>query len=262
VTDPVYDRIGRTYAATRRPDPRIQAQIWAALAGARTVVNVGAGAGSYEPPETILAVEPSAAMIAQRPPGSAPAVQASAERIPLPDGACDAALASLTIHHWSDQAAGFGEMRRVARRLVIFTWDPDYADRFWLVRDYLPESIALDQARMPPIDRVRDWMGGAEVRTVPVPHDCEDGFFCAYWRRPAAYLDPLVRAGASNLAQLGTAVDRAVAELGDDLRSGRWCERNAELLELDEIDLGYRLLVSRSQLTDHPELRDDDASTT
>ncbi len=242
---PVYDQIGRTYATTRRADPRIQRQIWDALGDAATVVNVGAGAGSYEPPATILAVEPSAAMIAQRPPGSAPAAQATAERIPLPDGACDAALASLTTHHWSDQAAGFREMRRVARRLVVFTWDPDFADRFWLVRDYLPESVAFDGARMPPIGRVREWMGGAEVSVVPVPHDCEDGFFCAYWRRPEAYLDPRVRAGASNLAQLGAAVDRAVAELGDDLRTGRWRERNADLLDLDEIDLGYRLLVSR-----------------
>jgi SAM-dependent methyltransferase len=241
----VYDRIGRTYAATRRADARIQATIWAALADAATVVNVGAGTGSYEPPQTLLAVEPSAAMIGQRPPGSAPAVQATADRIPLADGACDAALASLTIHHWPDPAAGLAEMRRVARRLVVFTWDPDFADRFWLVRDYLPESAAFDRGRMPAIADVAAWMGGAGVTPVPVPHDCEDGFFCAFWRRPEAYLDPVVRAGVSNLAQLGPAVDRAVAALRADLESGVWHERNRDILGLAELDLGYRLVVSR-----------------
>jgi SAM-dependent methyltransferase len=243
-SDAVYDEIGRSYAATRRSDPRVEAAIWAALGGAGSVVNVGAGAGSYEPPSTVLAVEPSAAMIAQRPPGAAPAIQASAERIPLDDGACDAAMAVLTIHHWPDAAAGVREMRRVARRLVILTHDPDFADRFWLVRDYLPESAEYDRGRMPAVGAVRDWMGGAEVRVVPVPHDCRDGFLCAFWRRPEAYLDPVVRAGMSNLAQLGAPVERAVAALRRDLRSGAWHERNRDLLELDELDLGYRLLIS------------------
>lgn len=241
----VYDRIGRTYATTRRADARIQATIWAALGDARSVVNVGAGAGSYEPPQTVLAVEPSAAMIAQRPAGSAPAVQAAAERIPLADGACDAALAVLTIHHWQDPRAGLAEMRRVARASVVFTWDPDFADRFWFVRDYLPEGAAFDRGRMPAIVDVCAWMGGADVTVVPVPHDCEDGFFCAYWRRPEAYLDPLVRAGVSNLAQLGAPVERAVAALRADLESGTWRARNRDLLGLGELDLGYRLLASR-----------------
>jgi SAM-dependent methyltransferase len=241
----VYDQIGRSYASTRRADPRIQAAIWAALGDAQTVVNVGAGTGSYEPPQTILAVEPSAAMISQRPAGSAPAVQAAAERIPMADGACDAALAALTIHHWSDPARGLAEMRRVARRSVVLTWDPDFAERFWFVHDYLPESAAFDRARMPAIAAVCEWMGGADVTAVPIPHDCADGFFCAYWRRPEAYLDPVVRAGISNLAQLGAPVDRAVAALRDDLASGAWRERNRALLRLTEIDLGYRLLTSR-----------------
>jgi SAM-dependent methyltransferase len=242
----IYDEIGRTYASTRRPDPRIEATIRAALGDAASVVNVGAGAaGSYEPPQTVLAVEPSAAMIAQRPHGAAPAVQATAERIPLADGACDAALAVLTIHHWSDQERGLSEMRRVAGRVVVLTWDPDYAEAFWLVRDYLPESSALDRRRMPAIAAVSGWMGGARVMPVPVPHDCVDGFFGAYWRRPEAYLDPGVRAGMSNLARLGAPVERAAAALRADLDSGAWRERNRDLLDLDELDLGYRLLVSR-----------------
>jgi SAM-dependent methyltransferase len=242
----IYDEIGRTYAATRRADPRIQAAIWAALGDARTVVNVGAGTGSYEPPTTVLAVEPSAAMIAQRPPGSAPAVQAAAEQIPLPDGACDAALAVLTIHHWRDPERGLRELRRVARRAVVLTCDLSLAERFWLARDYLPESATFKRGRMPPLASVQAWLGGAEVSVVPVPHDCQDGFFCAFWRRPEAYLDPAVRAGISSLAQLGAPVDRAVARLAEDLRSGAWHERNRELLGLDEIDLGYRLVVAGS----------------
>jgi SAM-dependent methyltransferase len=240
----VYDKIGRSYGATRRSDPRIQAAIWAALGDAKTVVNVGAGAGSYEPTTTILAVEPSAEMISQRPAGSAPAVQATAERIPLADDSCDATLAVLTLHHWSNPIRGVHEMRRIARRVVIFTWDPSFADRFWFVRDYLPESVEFDQARVPPIAQVSEWMGGADVSVVAIPHDCTDGFFCAYWRRPEAYLDPIVRAGASNLAQLGAPVDRAVAMLREDLRTGVWHERNRALLDLDEIDLGYRLLTT------------------
>jgi SAM-dependent methyltransferase len=224
----------------------VEAAIRAALGDAASVVNVGAGAGSYEPPGTVLAVEPSAAMIAQRPEGAPPAVQATAERIPLPDGACDAALAVLTIHHWPNPARGVAEMRRVARRVVILTWDPGFADAFWLVRDYLPESKDFDRGRMPSIPHVCEWMGGADVSAVPVPHDCRDGFFAAFWRRPEAYLDPRVRAGMSNLAQLGAApVDRAVAALRADLESGAWRERNRDLLELEELDLGYRLLASR-----------------
>lgn len=241
----IYDEIGRTYASTRRPDPRIEAAVRAALGDARTVVNVGAGTGSYEPPQTVLAVEPSAAMIAQRPEGAAPAVQAAAEHLPLPDGAYDAALAILTIHHWADPALGVSELRRVARRVVVLTWDPGYAEAFWLVRDYLPESAAFDRGRMPSIAQVRGWMGGADVTPVPVPHDCVDGFFGAFWRRPEAYLDPRVRAGISNLAQLGAPVDRAVAALRADLASGAWHERNRGLLRLEELDLGYRLLASR-----------------
>jgi SAM-dependent methyltransferase len=222
----------------------VEAAIRAALGDARSVVNVGAGSGSYEPPQTVLAVEPSAAMIAQRPEGAAPAVRAAAERIPLPDGACDAALAVLTIHHWDDPARGVAEMRRVARRVVILTWDPGFAEAFWLVRDYLPESAALDRGRMPSIAQVCEWTGGAEVKPVPVPHDCVDGFFAAFWRRPEAYLDPRIRAGMSNLSLLGAPVGRAVAALRADLDSGAWRERNRDLLELEELDLGYRLLAT------------------
>jgi SAM-dependent methyltransferase len=241
----VYDRIGVTYAETRRADPRIEAAIRRALRGARSVVNVGAGAGSYEPPETVLAVEPSEVMIAQRPAGLAPAVQATAEAIPLADGAVDAALAVLTIHHWPDLAAGFAEMRRVARRIVVLTWDPAMARSFWLSREYLPdEAVEWDIDRCPPLESVAELVGpGAEVTPVPVPHDCTDGFFGAFWRRPEAYLDPVVRAGISNLAQFGDALTPAFNRLAADLESGEWHRRNADLLGLDELDLGYRIVA-------------------
>ncbi len=241
-----YDDIGTTYAQTRRTDERVRDAIWAALGDARTVVNVGAGAGSYEPPQTVLAVEPSATMIAQRPPGSAPAVQSTAEHIPLADGACDAALASLTIHHWPDQQAGLTEMRRVARRVVLFTWDIAYADAFWLLRDYMPEIVELDRGRFPPIEQVAAWMGDDVERiVVPVPADCTDGFMGAFWQRPEVYLDPTVRAGMSTFSAMPDAVNaRFVTALSDDLESGAWLERNEDILELDELDLGYRLLVA------------------
>jgi SAM-dependent methyltransferase len=240
-----YDTIGVTYTETRRADPRIEAAIRRALRGARSVVNVGAGAGSYEPPETVLAVEPSEVMIAQRRAGRAPAVQTTAEAIPLADGAVDAALAVLTIHHWPDLAAGFAEMRRVARRIVVLTWDPSMARSFWLSREYLPaEAVDWDIARCPPLESVAELVGpGAEVTPVPVPHDCTDGFFGAFWRRPEAYLDPVVRAGISNLAQFGDALVPAFDRLAADLESGEWHRRHADLLMLEELDLGYRIVA-------------------
>jgi SAM-dependent methyltransferase len=241
----VYDRIGTTYAKTRRPDSRIEAAIRSALGGARSVVNVGAGSGSYEPSETVIAVEPSAVMIAQRPEGLAPAVQATAEAIPLADGAVDAALAVLTVHHWPSLAQGFSEMSRVARRIVVLTWDPDLAHSFWLSREYLPdEAVEWDIARCPPLEAVRRLIGpDAVVTPVPVPHDCTDGFFGAFWRRPEAYLDPVVRAGISNLAHFGDALAPAFERLAADLESGEWHRRHADLLELAELDLGYRIVA-------------------
>jgi SAM-dependent methyltransferase len=241
----IYDRIGVTYAQTRRPDPRIAAAIRQALGGARSVVNVGAGSGSYEPPETALAVEPSAVMIGQRSPGLAPAVRTTADAIPLADGEVDAALAVLTIHHWSDLERGFAEMRRVAGRIVVLTWDPGMAWEFWLSAEYLPaQAVEWDVARCPPLDVVAGLIGhGAEVTPVPVPHDCTDGFFGAFWRRPEAYLDPVVRAGISNLAQFGDELLPVFDRLAADLASGAWHRRHADLLELPELDLGYRIVA-------------------
>jgi SAM-dependent methyltransferase len=243
----IYDTLGVTYGRTRRPDPRIAARIDAALADAADVVNVGAGTGSYEPARTVLAVEPSQVMLAQRPARSAPAVCAVAERLPLRDDAADAVMALLTVHHWGDLAAGIAELRRVARRrVVILTWDQEvFRERFWLVREYLPQAAAFDDTRAVPVDRLVALLGGARVASVPVPHDCVDGFGAAYWRRPHAYLDPEVRAGISMLAQTGEdALAPGLAALADDLGSGRWRDRHAGLLALDSLDVGYRLLVA------------------
>lgn len=242
-----YDTLGTTYARTRRPDPRIAAQIHAALGNVTDVINVGAGTGSYEPARTVLAVEPSKVMLAQRPPGSAPAVEAVAERLPLRDGAADAVMALLTVHHWTDQAAGIAELLRVARRrVVVLTWDQSvFRERFWLVKEYLPEAAAFDDTRAVPTERLAELLGGARQEPVPVPHDCTDGFAAAYWRRPHAYLDPRVRAGISLLTQPGeTALAPGLARLADDLAAGRWHTRHAELLTRDTFDVGYRLLVA------------------
>jgi len=240
----LYGTIGVTYTATRRTDPRVAAQIWAALGDARTVLNVGAGTGSYEPPDReVLAVEPSAVMRAQRPADAAPCVAGTAESLPFADKSFDAAMAVATIHHWPDPVAGLREMQRVARRLVVFTYELEGLAKFWLTRDYLPElpeSLVGD----PLLSELAGAIGGRS-EPILVPWDCEDGFYEAYWRRPEAYLDEQVRRNCSVWAKLGPDIEqRAVRDLRDDLASGRWAERNRELLDLESADLGLRLLIA------------------
>jgi SAM-dependent methyltransferase len=242
----LYDTIGATYTLTRRTDPRIAAAIWTALGDARTVLNVGAGTGSYEPPgRDVTAVEPSAIMRAQRTAGAAPCLAAAAESLPFEDRSFDAAMAVSTIHHWQDPIAGLREMRRVAHRVVVFTHDSGdtgWRDRFWLTRDYLPEVAGLVAGRPPVTELARAI--GARIEPVLIPWDCADGFFEAYWRRPEAYLDENVRRGISIWARVGPhAEQRAVHSLRDDLASGRWAERNHNLAALDAAELGLRLLI-------------------
>jgi SAM-dependent methyltransferase len=250
--DAAYDRIGRLYRRHRRPDHRITARIERALRDARSVVNVGAGTGSYEPTtRRVVAVEPSAVMVAQRAPEAAPVVRAVAEALPFAAGEFDAALAVLTVHHWRDQAAGLSELRRVSRRQVVLCFDPAVNRAHWLVTDYLPELGDIEDGRAPAPAWVADVLGGRGGRThieiVPVPADCTDGFQNAYWRRPEAYLDPGVQACASTLAVLDRAVlDRGLGRLADDLASGAWHARHGDLLGRDEFDGGYRLVVAES----------------
>ena len=242
-----YDRIGIGYTALRQPDARIAHAVHAALGPAETVVNVGAGAGSYEPRDRwVLAVEPSHVMIGQRPPGSAPAVLASAESLPLASDSVDAAMATLTLHHWRDWRAGLAQMRRVARdRIVILTWDPHARD-FWLTREYIPWLRDWDAKRFPTIEQMRDALPGAEVDPVPIPRDCRDGFLGAWWARPEAYLDPEVQR-SNSLFALTPSQGRLARDLGRlaaDLRSGDWDARHGGLRTQDELDLGYRLIVA------------------
>ena len=241
----LYDTIGATYAVTRSTEPRIAARIWTALGDARTVLNVGAGTGSYEPTDCdVTAVEPSALMRAQRPAGAAPCVAGSAEKLPFDDQSFDAAMAVSTIHHWQDPIAGLREMRRVARRVVVFTCDTSDLSLFWLTRDYLPEVASLRACRV--LASLTEMAGiiGARMEPVPIPWDCADGFFEAYWRRPEAYLNENVRRGISVWAAVGSeAEERAVHNLSNDLASGRWAECNSDLVDLDAAELGLRLLV-------------------
>ncbi|MFC5666540.1 methyltransferase domain-containing protein [Kitasatospora misakiensis] len=243
----LYDAIGGAYPATRRTDPRIAAQVWDALGDARRVLNVGAGTGSYEPADReVIAVEPSEVMRRQRPAGSAPCVAAAAESLPFEDGSFDVAMAVSTVHHWADPLAGLREMRRVARKVVVLTFDtdePGWPDRFWLTRDYLPEFAAV-LAEFPSLAAMTDAIG-ARAEPVPVPWDCADGLFEAYWRRPGAYLEDRVRRAMSVWTRVGPqAEQRAVRSLRADLDSGRWAERNGDLDGLDAADLGLRLLVA------------------
>lgn len=241
---PLYDAIGIDYARLRRPDPRIAARIDTALGRARTVVNVGAGAGSYEPAHRdVTAVEPSREMIAQRSADAAPAVRAGAEALPFDDDAFDAAMAVLTVHHWSDRAAGLREMARVARGpVVVLSVDPAHGG-FWLY-DYFPGLAALDAATMPGTEVFGAVLKRCRIETVPVPHDCVDGFLAAWWRRPAAYLDERVRRATSPF-HLIDGVEEGVARLERDLKTGRWHRRYGGLLTMEALDCGYRLIVAR-----------------
>ena len=245
---PRYDLTGVTYSQTRRADPRIAAAISRALAGAASVANVGAGAGSYEPAQTIVAIEPSRVMIRQRPARAAPAVQGAAEALPLRTGAVDTVLAVLTVHHWTDLAAGVAEMRRVAgRRVIILTWDHEGIRDFWLLRDYVPAAAETDARLAVPIDDLVSLLGSdrVSVTPVPVPHDCADGFGGAYWRRPDAYLDDTVRHGMSLFSMTpADHVTEGLTRLRGDLESGEWRRRHGELLHQPELDLGYRLLTA------------------
>ncbi|MEA2363561.1 MAG: hypothetical protein QOD71_2706 [Thermoleophilaceae bacterium] len=210
------------------------------------MLNVGAGTGSYEPADLeVTAVEPSAVMRAQRPAGAAPVVDAGAEALPFADDSFDAAMAILSDHHWEDHARGLAELRRVARRrVVLFNWEPRSLADSWLVRDYLPGFARL----VPPgyaLEQTLAALGGGRIEPVPIPCDCRDGFMHAYWRRPRAYLDPRVRAGISVFRLLDPdEVKEATERLAADLDSGQWERRNGALLELEELDLGYRLLVA------------------
>jgi SAM-dependent methyltransferase len=244
-----YDSIGHDYARTRREDPRLAALIGHALGDARSVVNVGAGTGSYEPRDRqVIAIEPSAVMAAQRPRELAPAIRAFAHALPLHDASIDAAMTVLSLHHWDDgQEAGVREMRRVARGpVVILTCDADVSAAMWLLADYFPEVAALDRRVFPKMSQLSAWLGGVtRVATVPIPRDITDWMLMSFWAHPERVLDAAAREATSGFARMPPdVVARVVADVGRDLRSGRWDERHGELRTLDAYDAGLRLVVS------------------
>jgi SAM-dependent methyltransferase len=236
-----YDTIGIKYAELRKPDPRVARIIESALGSAHSVLNVGAGTGSYEPPDRrVIAVEPSREMIRKRSPSAAQAIEASVDDLPFDDKSFDVSMAILTIHHWPDKEAGLREMRRVTRgRIVLLTFDP--ACRPWLT-DYLPELAALDEAQAPSMSDYERWLGPVQITPVLVPHDCSDGFLYAYWRRPVAYLDARIRSGISSFWAIDT--EAGLQRLRRDLETGEWQRRYAELLILEDYDAGYRLVIA------------------
>ena len=244
-----YDTIGHGYSRTRREDPRLRAQIHAALGDARTVVNVGAGAGSYEPRDRhVIAIEPSDVMAAQRPRELAPAIRASAGSIPLRDRSVDAAMAVLSVHHWDEERErGVRELRRVARgAVVILTYDPDVSGAMWLMKDYLPEVAALDLRIFPRPRQLADWLGGTvRIDEIPIPRDTPDWMLGSFWAHPERVLDADARAATSGFARMSPAVvDRVVADVERDLASGLWDERHGHLRNLEAFDVGLRLVVA------------------
>jgi SAM-dependent methyltransferase len=247
VSEAPYDRLGRGYGRVRRSDPRIAAQIERALGDARTVLNVGAGTGSYEPAErAVTAVEPSAEMIAQRPPGAAPVVQARAEELPFEDDRFDAAMAVLTVHHWADIGAGLTEMRRVTRRrIVVVAFDPAALADLWITRDYFPEMLTLSRRSPVTGAELAERLAGATSVPIPVPRDCADHFFAALWARPEMLFDEDVVRPMWVWQSISESARReGRARLAADLESGAWEERYGRLRHEEELDVGLRLIVA------------------
>lgn len=246
---PRYDAIGQGYAAKRREDPELRARIEAALGEAKAVVNVGAGAGSYEPRDRhVVAVEPSDVMAAQRPVDLAPAIRAGAGELPLRDDSVDAAMAIMTIHHWdADAERGVRELRRVARGpVVISTFDPGVSGAMWLMADYLTEVAELDRRSCPAPETIARWLGGAQVEVVPVARDTPDQTLLSFWAHPERVLDADARAATSGFArQPPEVVARVVRDVERDLASRAWDERHGHLRQLDAYDAGLRLVVAR-----------------
>lgn len=249
IESPRYERIGREYARTRREDPLLARRIHAALGDARTVVNVGAGTGSYEPRDRhVIAIEPSDVMAAQRPPDLAPAIRAAADELPLRDASVDAAMAVLTIHHWDeDRERGVRELRRVARGpVVILTYDPQVGGRMWLTSDYLPEVAELDRRIFPSLELVASWLGGTtSAEPLPIPRDSPDWMLGSFWAHPERVLDPVARSATSGFARMDpTITERVVGAVERDLQSGAWDRRHGHLRELEAFDVGLRLIVN------------------
>jgi SAM-dependent methyltransferase len=245
VSTPAYDTVGLTYSEFRRADPRVEARVWAALGEARSIVNVGAGSGSYEPLDReVIAVEPSSVMIAQRPAGAAPVLQGVAEALPLADKSVDAAMAVFTIHHWRDLSGGLAEMRRVARsRIVLLTIDAAKNAEIWTLSEYFPAAMRAEEEKMPSMRELEGLLPGAKIEAVLMPSRCRDEFTSALWDRPEMFLDPAVLRASSLWHSLPPeAIEAGQERLRADLESGRWDERHGHLRTLPELDIGLRIV--------------------
>ncbi len=238
-----YSALAEAYFRHRMPDRRIASAIGSHLNGADRVLNVGAGIGAYEPNNCeVVAIEPSEKMIAWRPPSTTTVIRGYAERLPFKSLVFEASMAILTIHHWSDIRQGLNEMLRVTRgKIILFTWI-GYGEDFWL-EDYIPEIHGIDLALFPTLKELEEILGPLTVEPVEIPHDCTDGFMCAYWRRPEAYLNSDVRKAISTFSRIGNIQER-LQRLEDDLDSGRWGQKYGHLLLEETMDLGYRVVVS------------------
>jgi SAM-dependent methyltransferase len=243
--DPIYDNIGANYAVTRCTDPKIAQQLYVELQGATRIVNIGAGTGSYEPENVdLVAVEPSAKMIAQRPIGAHPVEQAFAEKLPFADQSFSHAMTVLSMHHWTDRHRAFREINRVAtEKFVAITWNPDAAP-FWLTRDYFPEIHEMDQDSFPDLDELHEYFDDVQMRPLPIPSDCQDGFFAAFWKRPEAYLRREVRRAMSPFAKIRD-VSVGLQKLENDLASGAWAKNNHAILGATALDVGYVLIAAK-----------------
>ena len=241
---PEYDVIGLGYNSKRRPDPRLRAALNEAIGPASTILNVGAGAGSYEPSDRlVVAVEPSGVMLAQHPGNRR--IRGAAEHLPFDEGTFDVALAILTVHHWDDLDVGLAELRRVARRQVLFTWDPDHERKLWVTTDYVPAIDDLETSRFTSVKSIVDALGAHTVQAFKIPYDFTDGFQAAFWRRPEMYLDPEVRAASSTFASLRPElVSPGIERLRRDLETRKWHETYGELLALEQVDFGHRIVIA------------------
>lgn len=237
-----YDKLAESYRSYRKPDPRIAERILFHIDDSRRILNVGAGIGSYEPEDReIVAVEPSHEMISQRKCSKAISIQGAAEYLPFKDNTFDISMAILTMHHWADLPSGLKEMVRVSTdKIILFTWI-GYGNEFWL-ENYIPEIVGVDYELFPTLEELDRILGGVSVETIEIPHDCSDGFMCAYWRRPEAYLDPNIRKAISTFSRIPD-VQNGLDRLQDEIDSGEWRKKHARLLEKESLDLGYRLVI-------------------
>ena len=240
-----YDDIGNNYSVTRGTDPKIAEQLYAELHGATRIVNIGAGTGSYEPENIdLVAVEPSSIMISQRKVGSHRVEQAFAEKLPFDDKSFSHAMTVLSMHHWQDRARAFQEINRVTtEKFVAITWDP-ISEPFWLTRDYFPEIYEMDKRIFPDLEELNDYFDEVTIRPLQVPSDCQDGFLAAFWKRPAAYLSHNVRQAMSPFSKIKT-LSEGLQKLEDDLANGAWARNNHTLLDLSDLDVGYRLIAAK-----------------